>query len=124
VQAVWLSIIEDAESLITEPGGNPVSPQQRGEKMAFGVAVAGPVMEHLGSAAGDGIHFVINAVPDLVPDPLKASLGDRLGNSQITRYVPGQIVNCGMAPIDNVARLKKLFHLGRRHTFLHRLHTK
>jgi hypothetical protein len=124
VQAVRLSIIEDAESLITEPGGNSVAPEQRRKKMTLGVAVTRLVLEHLGSAAGDGIHFVINAVPDLVPDPLKASLGDRLGNSQITRYVPGQIVNCGMAPIDNVARLKKLFHIGRRHTFLHRMHTK
>ena len=97
------------QALVAEGGRNAPGAQQRGQEVAFRVAKAHPVLEHLGGGAGNGRHPAVRTVLNGVADPQKTAPGDFLIVGGIACDVGGGRQDGRVPAVDGSGGLEKLF---------------
>jgi hypothetical protein len=113
MQTIWRAGRTHRQSLVAESGRDGVGPEQRGQQVTFGVAIAGAVEQDIGGLAGDGIFPVIPTVKDGIAHELIAALGNRfIGTGQTGKFL-GLGQDCRMLPVDVFTAFKVRDH-GRR----------
>jgi len=99
-------VVVDGQPLVAESGRNAVGAKQCGQQMALGKTVAGAVPEHVGGDAGNRVHLVIPAMPDLVAYEFETGSGDLfLANFTVGKFT-GLGCDLGVLPVDVAARFQ------------------
>ena len=107
MQTEWRTRAIDRQPLIAEPGRNAIRAQQRREQMTLGVTEPGPVREHFRSRTRHRLIVRVDAMPNLVADPLEAPPRNLHRILLPARQAPSECPHVGVIPVNDIGRRQK-----------------
>jgi hypothetical protein len=123
MQAIGHALPLNRQALVAQPRGNALRPEQRRQQVAFGIAIARAMQQHIRRLARDRVALEISTVLDLVAHKVEGARNGLVGALRTLGQLAGLGRHGRVLVVNEFAGFQVGVHKARRHSiFVHGLH--